>query len=152
MNPRPCRRSLLAAGPLALASCASGSNYFGKTETARSQHLIFQLGAEPETLDPALSEGGSEEFILPSIFEGLLTLHPTTNQPLAALATHYDSDSSRTQFTFYLRGHSRSAGVRLKGGPPRSVPDGFWRRKATRIRSCSMRAERCTSNWRLTAT
>ena len=113
---------MLAAAPLALASCASGSDYFGKADTPRSQRLVFQLGAEPDTLDPALSQAGSEEFILPSLFEGLLTLHPTTNEPQAALATHYQSDPAKTQFTFYLRGHAQPAGIRLEGGPPRSAP------------------------------
>ena len=122
MNPRPSRRSLLAAAPLALASCARGSDYFGKADTPHAQRLVFQLGAEPDTLDPALSQAGSEEFIIPSLFEGLLTLHPTTNEPQAALATHYQSDPAQTEFTFYLRGHAQPAGIRLEGGPPRSAP------------------------------
>jgi ABC-type oligopeptide transport system substrate-binding subunit len=83
---------------------------------------VFQLGTEPDTLDPALSQAGSEEFILPSLFEGLLTLHPTTNEPQAALATHYQSDSAQTQFTFYLRGHSQPTGIRLDGAAFRSAP------------------------------
>jgi oligopeptide transport system substrate-binding protein len=115
------RRHVLAA-PLALASCARGNDYFGKADTPRSQRLVFQLGAEPDTLDPALSQAGSEEFILPSLFEGLLTLHPTTNEPQAALATHYQSDLAKTEFTFYLRGHAQPAGIQLEGGPLRSSP------------------------------
>src|SRR6476659_6140596 len=108
MIPQPSRRSMLAAAPLALASCASGSDYFGKADTPHAQRLVFQLGAEPDTLDPALSQAGSEEFIIPSLFEGLLTLHPTTNEPQAALATHYQSDPAQTEL--------------LEGGPPRSAP------------------------------
>jgi ABC-type oligopeptide transport system substrate-binding subunit len=115
------RRSMLAT-PLALAGCASSSDYFGKAKTPRFQRLVFQLGAEPDTLDPAMSQAGSEEFILPSLFEGLLTLHPTTNKPVAAIATHYDSDSRQTRFTFYLRGHAQPAGIRLEGGPASSMP------------------------------
>jgi oligopeptide transport system substrate-binding protein len=122
MNLRPSRRAMLAAGPLALASCVSHNDYFGRADAPRSQRLVFQLGAEPDTLDPALSQAGSEEFILPSLFEGLLTLHPTTNEPQAALATHYQSDPTQTQYTFYLRGHAQPAGIRLEGGPPRSAP------------------------------
>jgi len=95
MNLRPTRRTMLTAGPLLLASCASGDDYFGKVDRPRSQRLVFQLGAEPDTLDPALSQAGSEEFILPSLFEGLLTLHPTTNEPQAALATHYQSNPAK---------------------------------------------------------
>ena len=122
MIPQRSRRSMLAAAPLALASCARGSDYFGKADTPHAQRLVFQLGAEPDTLDPALSQAGSEEFIIPSLFEGLLTLHPTANEPQAALATHYQSDPAQTEFTFYLRGHAQPAGSRLEGGPPRSAP------------------------------
>src|SRR5262249_14936204 len=122
MNLRLSRRTMLAAGPLGLASCASGRDYFGKADTPRAQRLMCQLSAEPDTLDPALSQAGSEEFILPSLFEGLLTLHPTTNEPQAAIATHYQSNPAQTQFTFYLRGHSQPAGIRLEGGPSRSAP------------------------------
>ena len=81
------RRTLLAAGPLALASCTNGDDYFGKAESPAEQRLVFHIEAEPETLDPKKSQGGSEEFILPSLFEGLLTLHPTTNELLPGIAT-----------------------------------------------------------------
>ena len=122
MNPRISRRTLFAASPLALASCASGGDYFGRAEPPRAQRLVFQIGAEPETLDPAMSQAGSEEFILPSLFEGLLTLHPSTNEVLAGIATHYHSDSTHTRFTFYLRGHRQPAGIRLAGAPIHSPP------------------------------
>jgi ABC-type oligopeptide transport system substrate-binding subunit len=75
-----------------------------------------------------MSEGGSEEFILPSLFEGLITLHPTSNEVLAGLSTHYRVNSSFTSFTFYLRGHPKPSGVRLPGAvdynPPARWSDG----------------------------
>ena len=79
------RRSLFAAGPLAFAACNRGKRaYLGRNDPPASQSLVFHIEAEPEVLDPAKSEGGSEEFILPSLFEGLLTLHPNTNELLPA--------------------------------------------------------------------
>src|SRR4051812_12226556 len=87
------RRSLLAGAPAVFAACGKGDGeYFGRIELPGSQRLIFHIEAEPETLDPAKSEGGSEEFILPSLFEGLLTLHPHTNELLPGIATHYECD------------------------------------------------------------
>jgi oligopeptide transport system substrate-binding protein len=113
MTPDLSRRSLLALGPLAIASCARGGEYFGNTEPSHSQRLVYQIGAEPETLDPAISQAGSEIYIIPSLFEGLLTLDPSTQEPLAGIATHYEISSDHKQFTFYLRGHSRPHGIRL---------------------------------------
>jgi oligopeptide transport system substrate-binding protein len=122
VSSRISRRTLFGATPLVLASCANGGDYFGKVERPRAQRLVFQIGAEPETLDPAKSEGGSEEFIVPSLFEGLLTLHPNTNELLAGVATHYRSDSSHTRFTFCLRGHRQPSGIRVAGAPIDSSP------------------------------
>src|SRR6478609_2242238 len=99
MSPRMSRRALIGATSLALTSCAGRGDYFGTNEPPREQRLVFQIGDEPDTLDPSLSQGGSEEFILPSLFEGLLTLHPHTNELRASLATHYRSEASETRFT-----------------------------------------------------
>ena len=117
------RRSLLGVAPLALAGCSRSGDYFGLTEPRRRQRLVYQIGAEPETLDPAHSQSGSENYILPSLFEGLVTLDPRTEEPLAGIATHYQSDSGHTQFTFYLRGHPQPRGIVLPkavGNLPRS--------------------------------
>ena len=115
MTRQMSRRSLLAASPLMLASCTSGDVYFGRAEPPRGQRLVFHIGAEPETLDPVMSQAGSEEFILPSLFEGLITLHPTSNEVLAGISTHYRVNPSYTSFTFYLRGHPKPSGLRLPG-------------------------------------
>lgn len=122
MNPRISRRTMFAATPLVLASCARGGDYFGRVDPPLGQRLVFQIGDEPETLDPAMSQGGSEEFILPSLFEGLLTRDPNTNELLAGIATHYQPDVSHTRFTFYLRGHPQPSGIRLAGAPPQPSP------------------------------
>ena len=116
------RRTLFAAGPLALAACANGGEYFGRAEPPRRQRLVFQISADPETLDPAKTQNGSEEFILPSLFEGLVTLHPTTLEPLAGIATDYEVNSAHTRFTFYLRGNSNPRGIRLPNAGRNSMP------------------------------
>jgi len=113
MSQKISRRSLTGLGPLAFAACSADGEYFGSTKPRGGQHLVYQIGAEPETLDPAHSQAGSENYILPSLFEGLVTLDPSTHQPLAGLATHYESDNGHTRFTFYLRGHPQPRGTVL---------------------------------------
>ena len=103
------RRSLLGAGPLLLAACGRASGgYFGNTTLPRSRTLVHTLPVEPETLDPALSTGSSEFWVIPALLEGLTQYHPRLPQPMAALATHYEGSADATRFTFYLRGHRGS--------------------------------------------
>ena len=70
------------------------------------------LEGEPESLDPPLPGGAIDSLVL-SLFEGLTSLHPTTCEPMAALATHYQLSGSGTRYTFYLRGHPNPRGTRL---------------------------------------
>src|SRR5262245_59308729 len=68
MNARIPRRAVLGLGPVTLASCAKREPYFGKSFPPRSQTLIYNLGAEPGTLDPATSLVGMEAYVFPALF------------------------------------------------------------------------------------
>src|SRR5262245_2818371 len=98
------RRSLLAGGPVVLGACGKvEAAYFGRTAPPQEQRLVYLIGAEPATLDPAKSADLFELYILHSLFEGLTTLHPTSAEPMAGLATHYDMSPNGLSYTFYLR-------------------------------------------------
>jgi len=75
------------------------------------------IGAGPETLDPGLSWDLWEPYALRALFKGLTDYHPKTLEPVAALATRYETNSDFTRFIFYLRGHSKPRGLPLAGGP-----------------------------------
>lgn len=122
------RRSLLAAGALGPASCGRSSGYFGKAEAPQRQRLVYGVGGEPETLDPAKTAAGPESYIIPSLFEALIFPHPITSRPMAGLATHFESNSDHTRFTFYLKGHANPRGNRLPS--TESLPSAFPRRRA----------------------
>jgi oligopeptide transport system substrate-binding protein len=108
------RRTFLAGSSAVLAACHSADGeYFGNTTPPRGQRLVFENNSEPETLDPAKSNAGPEYYLLPSLFEGLVTPHPTTLEPLAGMATHYEAAPDFTWFRFYLRGHPNPRGRRL---------------------------------------
>jgi ABC-type oligopeptide transport system substrate-binding subunit len=51
--------------------------------------------------------------IINALFDGLTKFHPTTLEPMAGLATHYETNADQTQFTFYLRGHPNPRGIKL---------------------------------------
>lgn len=120
------RRSLLGAAPLLLAGCRRGSgDYFGNTTAPRSRTLAHTLPVEVETLDPALSTGSSEFWVIPALLEGLTQYHPRLPQPMAALATHYEASDDASRFTFYLRGHPSPRGMALPDAD--TLPDEFTR-------------------------
>ncbi|HEX2652177.1 MAG TPA: hypothetical protein VHN11_00810, partial [Xanthobacteraceae bacterium] len=102
------RRALLTGGPLGLAACGTMDGaYFGKTDPPSTQRLVYLIGSEAGSLDPGKVTGGYERLIVAALFEGLTNPYPTTAQPVAALATHYDVNANFTQYTFYLRGHPK---------------------------------------------
>src|SRR5262249_24241472 len=108
------RRSLLTAVPAMLAACGRGDGaYFGRTEPPRTQRLVYLIGAEPGTLDPAMSPDLWEGYIVHALFEGLTTFHPQMTRAMAALATHYEVSPDGLLYTLYLRGHPAPRGERL---------------------------------------
>ncbi len=119
------RRTWLTAAPLALAGCGRQEQYFGNATPPSSQTLIYEIGAGPGGLDPATALGGSECYIWPALFEGLVSADPVTLEPRAGLATHYEFDASLTELTFYLRGHRNPRGMRLPGSGT-NVAGALW--------------------------
>jgi oligopeptide transport system substrate-binding protein len=116
MSARISRGTLLSASPLALGACeAARGAYFGKTTPPPTPKLIYEIGGEPESLDPHQSLAGTETYVIASMFEGLVTWRPRTCEPIAGIATHYESSRDHRRFTFYLRGHSQPRGIRLPG-------------------------------------
>jgi ABC-type oligopeptide transport system substrate-binding subunit len=107
---------LLAAGPLALASCGRREGpYFGKTDPPRGQRLVYLLASQPATLDPGLSADLWEGPVIHAMFEGLTTSDSSTGQAVAAIATHYEVSADQTEYVFYLRGHRSPRGIALRG-------------------------------------
>jgi ABC-type oligopeptide transport system substrate-binding subunit len=128
------RRTLLAAGPAALASCGEGV-YFGATTPPGRQQRVYANGNEPDIFDSGTYAGGTEMRIINALFDGLTKFHPVSLARMAALATHYEGNADATRFTFYLRGHPRPRGIQFPNtddlpaefsrghkAPPDSVP------------------------------
>ena len=109
------RRELLGIGSAALASCGERERYFGNSTPPHTQTLVYEIGGEPSSLDPATSLDGFEFYVMPAIFEGLVSRDPDTLEPRAALATHYQIKRNGTEFTFLLRGHPTPTGTKLPG-------------------------------------
>ena len=67
------------------------------------QHLIFNNGADPETLDVHLMTGITEFRISGELFEGLATLDPETLEIRPGTAHSWNISNDSQTFTFFIR-------------------------------------------------
>src|SRR5215475_13299895 len=118
------RRGVLAA-PLVLAGCGRRDPYFGKSIPPGRQTLVYEIGGEPSSFDPAAVLGTSEYYVMPALLEGLLSEDPRTLELTAGLATHYEANAALTEFTFFLRGHPSPRGTQLRG-PTTPCDPALW--------------------------
>jgi oligopeptide transport system substrate-binding protein len=101
---------LLASLACASVSCsvASGNEeFFGPTTPPERNILRYVSGDEPESLDPAISNGQPEARIYMALYEGLVEYHPKTLAPQPALAERWDVNNDSSEFTFHLRHNGR---------------------------------------------
>jgi oligopeptide transport system substrate-binding protein len=105
-----CALVLLAAIACTALSCAVASSnevYFGKTTPPARNILRYVTGEEPESLDPAISNGQPESRIYMALYDGLVEYDPKTLAPIPALASHWRANDDSSEFTFYLRRNGR---------------------------------------------
>jgi oligopeptide transport system substrate-binding protein len=101
---------LLAALALAAISCnvaSSGEPFFGKTVPPERNIFRYVTGDEPESLDPAISNGQPEARIYMALYDGLVEYHPKNMGPEPALAEHWEPNNDASEFKFYLRQNGR---------------------------------------------
>ncbi len=91
----------------------SGISFAGGEAELGDEAVTFRIGngAEPESLDPHLVSGVPEHRIFYSLFEGLVTNDPQTNEAVPGVAERWDISDDRTVYTFYLRRTTWSDGV-----------------------------------------
>ena len=96
--------SLISAG---CAASASNRLFFGKTDPPRDNIMRYVPGSEPETLDPAISDGQPEARIYMALYEGLVEYDPKTTAPIPALAERWEVNKDFSEITFHLRHNGR---------------------------------------------
>jgi len=75
---------------------------FGRARDKDGQHLLFNINAEPESLDPALLVGHPDAFVARQLFEGLTETDPKTMFPTPALANRWEVDDDGRHYRFFL--------------------------------------------------
>jgi oligopeptide transport system substrate-binding protein len=96
--------SLISAG---CAASASNATFFGKTDPPRDNVMRYVSGSEPESLDPAISDGQPEARIYMALYEGLVEYDPKTTAPIPALAERWEVNKDSSELTFHLRHNGR---------------------------------------------
>jgi oligopeptide transport system substrate-binding protein len=96
------------------AACESRDGYFGRVKMPTARRLVVENQVEPASLDPHFMFNWQDFAIADALFDGLVRLDPETLEPTAALATHYERNEDATRYVFYVRGHPRPPGIRLR--------------------------------------
>src|SRR5215211_3674063 len=92
---------VLAAMACTSYSCTAVSSdelYFGKVVPPDRNIFRYVTGDEPESLDPAISNGQPEARIYMALYDGLVEYHPKTLAPIPALATHWRANDDSSEF------------------------------------------------------
>jgi len=71
-------------------------------ETKVEQKIVYNLGADPKTIDPQLNSAVDGSTIIHNAFEGLMR-EDTSGQIIAGVAESYDLSDDETVYTFHLR-------------------------------------------------
>jgi oligopeptide transport system substrate-binding protein len=86
---------------------ATNEEFFGRTVPPERNILRYVNGAEPESLDPAISSGQQEARIYMALFEGLVEYDPKSLDAIPAIAERWDVNNDSSEFVFHLRTNAR---------------------------------------------
>ncbi|MBU3092480.1 peptide ABC transporter substrate-binding protein [Clostridium sp. CM028] len=76
------------------------------------QVITFNLGAEPKTIDPALSQASDSADVIGNAFEGLMRLDDK-DKPIPGMADRYEMSKDGLTYTFHIR-----SGAQWSDGKP----------------------------------
>lgn len=84
-------------------ACLAALAYAVSFDRLPPADFTFVNGTEIQSIDPAIVTGVPEHRIISALFEGLYQQHPTTSEPIPALADRHDVSEDQRTYTFYLR-------------------------------------------------
>lgn len=116
------RRLCRALCILASAGLAACSNPESNVERGNREGVLYYgSGSEVQTLDPHIVSDTMAAEITSALFEGLVTHHPETLEPLPGVATHWEFSPDRRVITFHLNPEAR-----WSNGDPVTARDFVW--------------------------
>ena len=110
-------RTRVAALVALMALCACDDRdqrYYGTTRPKHGPDEVwFNLGSEPEFLDPNKASDASSGLVILNIFSGLTQLHPVTLEPMPDIARGWEVTDGGRRYRFFLREATWSDGEPL---------------------------------------
>jgi len=94
--------ALLSAAIFTTGCGSNGGEPLDSNNQSVEQKIIYNVGAEPETLDPAASTGMIEGTVQMALFEGLVRLD-ANEEPIPGIAEKWDISDDELTYTFHLR-------------------------------------------------
>ena len=85
-----------------LCICVLFAVVTGCSSKKSGQAITYNLEEEPVTLDPQIADDYSSRIVIMALYEGLTRLDEN-NQVSPGVAQRWESNSTYTSFTFYLR-------------------------------------------------
>src|SRR5664279_2577787 len=85
-----------------LVSFFGGASVVPSAKAAVAQQVTYNLGTEPATIDPALSQGIPEANVILQTMDGLTRIN-NKNVPVPAIAKSWTISKDRRTYTFTLR-------------------------------------------------
>lgn len=111
-----------------LVACGGGSGGEGSNRGETRVDEGIRLGvahignaAEPAALDPHITTGVSESYIIQALFEGLVVKNPETLEPEPGVAESWDISADGRTYTFHLRNDAK-----WSNGDPMTAEDFRW--------------------------
>lgn len=87
----------------AAIGCSPKAGYFGNTTPPQGSVFRFNVGPEPEYLDPALSTGLYDARVSVLLYEGLTAKDPKTLEPRPGVAERWEVSPDGRAYIFHLR-------------------------------------------------
>lgn len=84
-----------------------GEPFYGRVVAPRVQEFRWSDGGLPRVFDPALAAAPPDTDAVRALFEGLTDYDPRSLEPVAAVATRWESSTDYRHWTFYLRRDAR---------------------------------------------
>lgn len=101
------KNTIVATLMVLLVACSDERPLTNVESGIRDQILYVSNGPEPEDIDPHITTGLPESYIQYSLFEGLVSKHPATLEPVPGVAESWEVSNDETVYTFHLRDNAR---------------------------------------------
>jgi oligopeptide transport system substrate-binding protein len=86
---------------------ATSEEFFGSTTPPERNILRYVNGAEPESIDPAISSGQPEARVYMALYEGLVEYDPKSLDAIPAIAERWNVNNDSSEFVFHVRTNAR---------------------------------------------